>query len=240
MKVLFTIILLSALGSQAQIQIERQVISPWVSLGSGSFYLDQTVGQPADQTYQNGEYFLTQGFHQPLDEKLEVTYELVAPDCDDGSGYSLSILAVSGCSEEISAVFWDGEQVDLPVINIDPGEYELVIIGGTGCTFSDVVVVEEATLGPCQLIFYNGISPGIDSINDYWHIENIDLAGFTANTVKIFNRWGSLVWQGNDYDNETIKWTGLSEDGKELSVGTYYWTFEAGAFSHKGFVELLK
>lgn len=223
-----------------QVQIERQVISPWVSLGSGTYYVDQTVGQPADITLQSDAHFLTQGFHQPLTSNLEITYALEPPLCDDGSGASFEILSLAGCSESITEVQWNGEIVDLPIVDIEPGVYELVVIADFGCVFSTEIEVDEFESGPCALIFYNAITPDDDNINDTWHIEHLEQTGYTANEVKVFNRWGSLVWSGSNYDNNLVIWTGQSDDNKELPNGTYYWTFESGEFLQKGFVELLR
>jgi gliding motility-associated-like protein len=230
----------AALNLHAQVQIERQVISPWTAMGSGSFYLDQTAGQPADITLQSDNNYLTQGFHQPISETLEVTYEIISPVCDDGSGYTVDVLSVSGCSELVTMVLWDGEVQELPITGIISGEYELVIIGGLGCSFADNIIIPEINTGPCNLIFYTGISPDEDQINDYWHIENLEYSGLLTNQVTIFNRWGSQIWSGENYDNEIVKWTGLSEDGNELPAGTYFWTFEAESFTETGFVEILR
>lgn len=240
LRILLVIASLSVFNLQGQIQLERQVISPWTAVGSGSYYVDQTVGQPADVTLQSDSHYLTQGFHQPLSATLEVTYEVIPPECDDGTGFTIDVLSVSGCSEDIVLVLLDGEEVSLPITGVTAGDYELVIIGGLGCTFSGDITIPEINLLPCSLIFYTGISPNDDENNDYWHIENLEQSSLLTNQVSIYNRWGSLVWKGENYDNTDVKWAGLSEDGKELPMGTYFWTFEAESFVETGFVEILR
>ena len=42
------------------------------------------------------------------------------------------------------------------------------------------------------------LTPNGDLINDFFYISGIDLCGFTAG-VKIFNRWGALVFESNSY-----------------------------------------
>ncbi len=42
------------------------------------------------------------------------------------------------------------------------------------------------------------VTPNGDLINDFFYISGIDLCGFTAG-VKIFNRWGALVFESDNY-----------------------------------------
>lgn len=62
-----------------------------------------------------------------------------------------------------------------------------------------------------------GISPNGDGINDYWKIINI--GAFGKCDVKIYNRWGDVVYESSDYKND---WDGKRE-GKTLPEGTYYY-----------------
>jgi gliding motility-associated-like protein len=68
-------------------------------------------------------------------------------------------------------------------------------------------------------IFPEGISPGVTpGFND-----NFDLSSFGVTKLEIFNRNGTLVYSKNNYTNE---WEGQTNDGKELPVGTYFYTME--------------
>ncbi len=81
----------------------------------------------------------------------------------------------------------------------------------------------------CPFVQYEGISPNGDGYNDYWHVKFIDL--YPDNTVKIFNRWGNLVWEASGYDNGSVKWDGTSNKGLTtgdvLPAGTYYYVISA-------------
>lgn len=79
-----------------------------------------------------------------------------------------------------------------------------------GCVASDTIVI------------YNAISPNGDGYNDFFRIENIEQ--FPDNEVKIFNRWGNLVFQARSYDNT---WDGRYE-GKKLPDGTYFYRILLG------------
>jgi gliding motility-associated-like protein len=75
-----------------------------------------------------------------------------------------------------------------------------------------------------KVLVYNGISPNGDSRNDFWHIVGIEQ--FPRNEVRVFNRWGNLVFEQKNYANATA-WDG-SWNGKELPDGTYFYTVDLG------------
>jgi gliding motility-associated-like protein len=59
-------------------------------------------------------------------------------------------------------------------------------------------------------------TPNGDGINDYWELP--DLQEWGKCEVKVYNRWGKLVYDNADYDN---LWDGTS-DGKPVPEGPYY------------------
>jgi gliding motility-associated-like protein len=108
----------------------------------------------------------------------------------------------------------------------------------TGVTFtgSDEITIEVCDIaGSCttriitivvsgEVFTYNAVSPNGDGKNEEFQIAGIDLIPATReNTVKIFNRWGDLVFETVNYNNTTNVFKGLSSNGKELPSGTYYY-----------------
>jgi len=85
------------------------------------------------------------------------------------------------------------------------------------------------------------ITPDGDGNNDYWKINNIDQ--FDRNEVKVVDRWGSVVFNKHNYDNEVIVWRGTSNDSRNVPTGTYFYTitlWKSGKRSEKhGFVEVI-
>jgi len=72
------------------------------------------------------------------------------------------------------------------------------------------------TNNPCKTI-PRGISPNNDGSNDAF-----DLIGMGVKELNIFNRYGTKVYS---YKGEyRAQWTGLSDDGKELTDGTYFYS----------------
>ncbi|MEM5566810.1 gliding motility-associated C-terminal domain-containing protein [Psychroserpens sp. AS72] len=62
-----------------------------------------------------------------------------------------------------------------------------------------------------------GISPNEDGLND-----NLDLVNANVSSLKIYNRYGTLVYTKENYTNE---WNGQSNNGSLLPVGTYFLSF---------------
>ena len=75
-----------------------------------------------------------------------------------------------------------------------------------------------------DVIIAGGFSPNQDGINDKWVI--VRPYGSTIE-VKVFNRWGNVVYQNADYKND---WTGRGENnfsGDYVPEGTYFYTVNA-------------
>ena len=79
------------------------------------------------------------------------------------------------------------------------------------------------------LTIYNGVSADGDGHNDYFKIDGIEY--YPKNNLKIFNRWGVLVYEKDGYSNEA-PFDGhsngratISADSK-LPQGTYYYILE--------------
>lgn len=75
-----------------------------------------------------------------------------------------------------------------------------------------------------ELIIYTGFSPNGDNTNDTWTILGIER--FPDNTVKVYNRWGNLVYQEQGYINSN-GWDG-TWNGEALPDGTYFYIIDNG------------
>lgn len=116
------------------------------------------------------------------------------------------------------------------------------------------VVVSERTESEIGIIF-NQFSPNNDGTNDALKInkkrigenglvEEVDM----AYSIKIFNRYGSLVFEGDQLTNEVI-WDG-SRDGKEVPDGTYFYVLNVtlqeevegvdATTTKKGWIQLIR
>ncbi len=135
---------------------------------------------------------------------------------------------------------------------VDAG-YNLVIdYAGSPFTGEDRITLEVCDLaGACaqqvlnidvvgDVQVFNGVTPDGDGINDYLFIKYLDVVeGAANNKVTILNRWGDIVFQLENYDNVSRVFTGVTDSGKELPSGTYFYKIDfAGSKSINGFISL--
>ena len=79
------------------------------------------------------------------------------------------------------------------------------------------------------LVIYEGFSPDGDGLNDVWRIRSIE--NYPNNTVRIFNRWGNLVFEITGYDNQDRAWSSHSTAGLvsgDVPDGTYFYLIDLG------------
>ena len=86
--------------------------------------------------------------------------------------------------------------------------YVVTATDACGRTATAQVVVDV----DCDIIIPNVFSPNGDGVNDFWVIEGITNRN---NTVRVFNRWGQVVFEANNYRNN---WRGT-----DLPDGTYFY-----------------
>lgn len=83
------------------------------------------------------------------------------------------------------------------------------------------------TVTGCVLEVFNAVTPNGDGINDEFSIQGIDC--YPENNVRIYNRWGVLVYSKDNYDNKNGAFVGISEgratikESGMLPSGTYFY-----------------
>jgi gliding motility-associated-like protein len=100
----------------------------------------------------------------------------------------------------------------------NPTEFGYVLCNENGCDSAMVRITVH-----CEAVrVHNGFSPNNDGKNDSFVISGIeDLPG---NRLFVYNRWGLLVFQATDYQND---WQGTWQ-GTELTDGSYFYLFDDG------------
>ncbi|MCB0494315.1 MAG: IPT/TIG domain-containing protein [Cyclobacteriaceae bacterium] len=92
----------------------------------------------------------------------------------------------------------------------------------SSCTQQELIIEVVGDLN-----IYTGISPNGDIYNEKWVIQNIELLPDTReNKVSIYNRWGDLVFEIENYDNDTRVFSGINKNGNEVSSGVYFYKIE--------------
>lgn len=79
----------------------------------------------------------------------------------------------------------------------------------------------------CPPVVHNFVSANNDGTNDTFHIDGLkDI--FLNYKISIYNRWGALIWTGN---NTSEEWDGFATNGilldnKEIPAGTYFYIID--------------
>jgi len=165
------------------------------------------------------------------EDEIDITvnvFEILAdagPDVCIRKGEEVRLSASGG-----EFYYWLGSEYELNLYDIpnpvssplDSTVYRVMIIDENECTTFDEVTVIIAGNATEFIKAINIITPNGDGINDELFFEgNIDKYGI--NTLKIFNRWGKLVYEKIDYQLDAERFTGHFQ-GEELPAGTYYYT----------------
>jgi gliding motility-associated-like protein len=125
--------------------------------------------------------------------------------------------------------------------------YRAIDTGGCAVKVELNMTVEDdcAVLAECtEPLVHNAFSPNGDNVNEVFVIDQLDqLTCFPTNTVEIYNRWGILVYETSQYDNDARAFKGKSEGrvtvdkGAQLPTGTYFYilnyTTKEGEAKHK-------
>jgi gliding motility-associated-like protein len=98
--------------------------------------------------------------------------------------------------------------------------------------------MEEVPHISCDLGFYNMITPNGDTSNETWIIENIEEPFYEGNEVAIYNRYGQLVWQIENYNNLDRVFEGKGMDHQLLPDGTYFFEVTYVSGQKTGFLEV--
>ncbi|WP_430405267.1 PKD domain-containing protein [Fluviicola sp.] len=132
----------------------------------------------------------------------------------DVVGYSWSI---PGATPNQS--FFEDVSVDFPEGVVGNYNVTLIVTNANGCIDSVTKIAQVVS----DVILYapNTFTPDGDEFNQTWflHIDGIDIFQFN---LKVFNRWGEVVWESNDPKGS---WDGTYQ-GKIVPYGGYTWTLE--------------
>lgn len=100
---------------------------------------------------------------------------------------------------------------------IESTVYHLSVKTKDGCTATDSILVFV------EIPIPSAITPNGDGVNDTFEIFRIE--NFQKNTLRIYDRWGTLIYQASPYRNE---WNAIASDGSLLPEDTYYYMFDYG------------
>lgn len=128
-----------------------------------------------------------------------------------------TISIVSAPENGVLAIDSSGNYVYIPDANSCGNHtFTYEICNTVGCSQATVTIYVE-----CETVeVYTGFSPNGDDVNDFFTVQGIE--GHPNNKVRVFNRWGNMIFEGNNYQNN---WDG-SWNGSRLPQGTYFYFIE--------------
>ncbi|UZR96957.1 putative Ig domain-containing protein [Chondrinema litorale] len=101
-------------------------------------------------------------------------------------------------------------------------------------------IIEINVVAKIDFYISDGFTPDGDGINEHWNIPGIE--DFDENKVKIFNRWGRVVFETERYNNTDNFWDGKPNKGnvqdQKVPAGTYFYVLytEPGSKPKNGFI----
>ena len=91
-----------------------------------------------------------------------------------------------------------------------------------GCEGPSAVL--SVSIVPCGFVIPTAFTPNNDNQNDRWEIVGLD-SKYPTNSVRIFNRWGELLFESLEGKYSNNEWDGTYK-GETLPVGSYYYIIE--------------
>lgn len=156
---------------------------------------------------------------------MTMTYTDSINVCDEDNDFGLLIANVSDGAQPYFYNWYSDVQtflnndsiyVDANLLLPNLNYHYLEVVDACGNTInSDIIeVYNQCAISAPNVITVNG-----DDSNEFFKVFNRD--NFTRVAVKIFNRWGEVVYENNAYEDE---WNGQDKKGNQLEEGVYFYT----------------
>ena len=167
---------------------------------------------------------------------------VIAASCQQNATGVINLALTGGTAPY--QVNWNNGFSGLSNSNFPSGVYTATITDQNNCKKQFVFTIDTLSINNPQcveLLIPEIISPNGDGKNDFLVISKIEL--FPDNTLSIFNRWGSLVYQKKAYKND---WGGKANVSSTignglLPAGTYFIVLDFGdsvSKTYNGYIEL--
>jgi gliding motility-associated-like protein len=149
-------------------------------------------------------------------EPVAFTYIIDDPYCVDMPDGTITLLPTGGVIiSDYNYLWWDNS-TGSSVSSLAAGNYEVMVTDANGCSLSQIIKVTSER--ESCITIPNAISPNGDGINEEWNIDLLNL--YPDVEIKIFNRWGEMVWASErGYPNP---WDGTSK-GRNLPIDSYHY-----------------
>ena len=226
---------------------DNPLVSDIVAKGISLKWYESKVGGNAYDSntplVDGSHYYATQTINQGCEGilRLEVvvyisnpTVQLESkkePFCNINDG-GIKVKVIGGIGN--NSYTWENGTASSTIDNIGAGIYTVNVIDSVGCSTKGVFDI-ECIKSPIPQV----ITPGDNGKNETWILKLSPKA-----EVKIFNRWGSLIYAASPYLDD---WKGQTNHGVALGngflpSGTYFYTIDSkdGGKILTGYIELIR
>jgi len=155
----------------------------------------------------------------------------------------------------IGGIQWTGslppgssDTLEIPVLSGGYGAHVAKIYTANPNNSLDADISNDHTnssfiLKECQpgVISNNVFTPNDDGVNDGFVIDIPQLIS-NNNTVVFYNRWGDVLREFVNYNNNDVIWDGKDKNGNLVSNGTYFYVIEIPSmnYTNSGWTQIIK
>jgi gliding motility-associated-like protein len=176
---------------------------------------------------------------------MPISAQFLVTETGEENTYQFTATPVPACDPEESCFyFWEFGDGDVsydanPIHAYDGlGSYTVyfTVANEIGCSDTQPYTI----LGPPAIWIPNSFTPNGDGINDVFQVVSHDLLEYE---IKIFNRWGEMVFQSTD---PAMPWMGNHKSGEYFCPdGVYQYVarikgFNTDAVEYSGTISLLR
>ncbi len=141
--------------------------------------------------------------------------------CDGSNGFIELILE----NDSVLLSFDEGEFMEGNIFeNLNAGTYEIVIQDEYGCEIDTLIQISNQ-ISDCSIVIPNAFTPDGDNLNDLFNVVPASASQVLVNSLKIFNRWGEIVFDKKNVAVNAEGWDG-TKDGTPLPSDVYVYIFE--------------
>lgn len=209
----------------------------------GALFLTVNNGQ-APYSYQWSDGSTSRDLHGLNEGKYDVTVTddlgcetsdnalLVAPDSIKSYVKIKEVSCIQESDGEIELtpyggtppyeINWDNGMSGKKIDGLSEGVYYATVVDSNDCSYQ--TSVEMTVNGQNCVDIPSAFTPNDDGINDTWVVRHLDL--YPEHTVKIFTKWGSLIYEANG-DAHLRPWDGTYK-GEKMPAATYYYVVDLG------------